>query len=267
MSKPLVTVITSTTGNPLLSRCVDSVCKQTHPFIQHLLIIDGPDRRDNVTKQFIGPLEEDVIERDTTTSRWEGVAPVKRNYRRNVIQLPYATGKDRYNGHRNLAAGIYVAQGDYVCFLDDDNSMEPTHIEDCLGVIEAGNQWAFSLRNIVDKDHKFLCKDNCESLGLWPSVCGPNDYFVDMNCYFLPKGVALSISPLMHRRFREPGQMEVDRAMVWGLRQFGAKYDTTGKYTINYAVANSQHSVTADFFMKGNEIMNQHYQGKYPWVK
>ena len=43
------------------------------------------------------------------------------------------------------------------------------------------------MRNIVDGEHRFLCRDDCESLGKWPSVLHPEDLFIDVNCYFLPK--------------------------------------------------------------------------------
>jgi glycosyltransferase involved in cell wall biosynthesis len=245
---PLVTVITSTTANPLLDKVLRSVQSQTHKKIHHLLMVDGPQHHIKVT---------------------DSVSQVKQDFPNaniDVVYLPYATGTERFNGHRNLAAGVYLAKGDYICFLDDDNTMDPTHIEDCWKVTnENGNNWSYSLRKIVDKQHNFLCNDDCESLGKWASIINPNDYFIDMNCYFLPKNIALTITPVMHRKFREPGQVEVDRAMIGALKQIGTKFDTTGKYTINYAVGGSALSVAPEFFVRGNALFANEYPNGFPW--
>lgn len=247
---PLVTVITSTTANPLLEKVLRSVQAQTHKKIQHLLIVDGTEHHIKVTQTV------SLVKKDFPDAQID------------VVYLPYPTGRDRFNGHRNLAAGVYLAKGDFVCFLDDDNTMDPTHIEDCWKTInENGNNWVYSLRKIVDKQHNFLCNDDCESLGNWHSVLSPNDFFVDMNCYFLPKHLALMITPVMHRKFREPGQMEVDRAMIAALKSVNTSFRTTGKYTINYAVGGSALSVAPEFFVQGNQKMAEKYPDGFPWRK
>jgi len=242
-----VTVITSTVGSPLLKNCLQSVQNQTYSDIQHLLVVDGSPYHNMVLAAL--PDQPKEI---------------------SIVALPYSTGKDRYNGHRNLAAGVYLAKGDIVCFLDDDNTFTPDHIQSCFDRLKEfpwGMHWVYSFRNIIDQSGTFLCQDNCESLGEWPSILNPNDYFVDMNCYFLPKVLALAITPLMHRKFREPGQMEVDRAMKYGLDKVGSQCHSSHKYTVNYTVGNSALSVKADFFSRGNEAMLQKYNGKLPWVK
>ena len=53
--------------------------------------------------------------------------------------LPYSTGKDRFNGHRIYGAGTYLSKGDFLIFLDDDNSLEPNHVEECVKTIQRGN--------------------------------------------------------------------------------------------------------------------------------
>lgn len=241
-----VTVITATTGNPLLADCIESVAKQTHADIQHLVIVDGLER-------------EGAFNHITGSMQLDDLANVQ------ILTLPYSIGKDRWNGHRIYAAGTYIAEGDYVMFLDDDNAIEPNHIQECLEVISKGNQWAYSMRKIRNKNKEVLCLDDCESLGKWSSVLDPNDYFVDVNCYFLPRPVAVSITPVWFRKFREPGQMEIDRAIMHVLRQIAPKYDTTYGYTVRYTVGNSQHSVQADFFKRGNAEMLRRYGGKLPW--
>jgi len=244
-----VTVITATTGHPILPKCIESVAKQTHADVQHLLIVDGRERSEIVTEQLTG-LASDA---DHSLGSMD------------QVHLPYSIGKDRWNGHRIYAAGTYMAKGQYVMYLDQDNYIDPTHIADCLKVIESGNDWAYSLRKIVNKEGDYLCHDDCESLGKWPSILDPDDYFVDVNCYFLPIKLAVHASPIWFRKTREPGQLEVDRALCRFLRQIAPKYDSTYGYTVNYTAGSSDNSVQKEFFITGNAAMLKARDGILPW--
>lgn len=253
MTSPLVTVITATTGNPLLGDCLRSVKSQTYDNIQHLVVIDGPDR---------AAAAYNIIDTGNFISE------DKPGYRIDVLEMPYSIGKDRWNGHRIYGSGSYIADGDFVMFLDDDNYIDPDHIKKCMETLTSNElQWTYSLRKIVDKDRNFLCNDDCESLGRWASVLHTQDYFVDVNCYFLPRGLAVQISPVWFRKFREPGQMEVDRALFRVLNQIAPKFDTTYEYSVNYTVGNTENSVQKEFFEHGNKDMFMRYDGKLPWVK
>jgi hypothetical protein len=252
MNTPLVTVVTATTGNPILSSCLSSVKAQSYPNIQHLVMVDGPERSADAYAR----IEESEVMINT-----------KEGYRFDVIDLPYSIGCDRWNGHRIYGSGSYIADGNFIMFLDDDNTLDPDHVQSCIDVINAGNQWSYSLRNIVNKNQEFLAQDNCESLGKWASILHPEDLFIDVNCYFLPRNLAVTISPVWFRKFREPGQPEIDRVISRVLRQLAPKYDTTYNYTVNYTVGNSQYSVQADFFERGNAEMLKRYNGVLPWKK
>ena len=93
--KPMVTVITPTTGAPYLKQALESVKSQTYENIQHLVVVDGNHPKAHVMLQEYPDVD--------------------------VIELPYPTGTDRYNGHRIYGAATYLCRGDYVCFLDEDN--------------------------------------------------------------------------------------------------------------------------------------------------
>jgi len=244
-----VTVITATVGNPLLGKCIRSVMNQTHKDVQHLLVVDGPDH----TKKVDDEIKHLAINGNHNLSHLD------------VLWMPYSIGKDRWNGHRIYAAGAFQAEGEFVIWLDDDNSLEPTHIEDCLKVIQAGNDWAYSFRNIVDKDHKFIEQDNCESLGKWASVLGENDFFIDVNCYFVPTRLAIHLGPAWYRKFREPNMPEVDRVLAHTLMNNNLKFDTTYNYTVNYTVGNTPNSVQPEFFEKGNAEMRRRFPDGLPW--
>ncbi|MDM0047162.1 glycosyltransferase family A protein [Variovorax dokdonensis] len=247
---PLVTVVTACGGNPLLERCVASVAAQTWPRVQHLLMADGPGRHQMV--------------RETLARAPTGL---ESGHRRELIELPYAVGVDRWAGHRIYGAGTFLGDGDYFAFLDDDNAYLPEHIADCMAVIESGRPWTYALRNIVDEQHRFICRDECESLGRWPSVLDEQDYMIDVNCYFLPRRLALQIAPLWFRRYREPGQMEIDRVICRALLSIAPEVDGTYRHTVNYRVGNSPLSVRPDFFIQGNARMLARYAGKLPWAR
>ena len=246
-----VSVITPTTGNQFLKECIESVRNQTYTNIEHIVVVDGK-------------------------SRWEQTEPIllKASFPREesssdrLLVLPYPTGTDRYNGHRVYGGTTYFADGDYHLWLDDDNVLEPDHIEKLVKLVQEKNlDWAYSLRKIIDKDGNVLCLDDCESLGMWASILHPQDFFVDVNCYFVKKQVAVQITPVWYRKFREPGQMEIDRAIAAVLMHPNnkLKFDSTRDYTVRYRVGNTGLSVQAEFFLKGNEAMLQRHNGKLPW--
>lgn len=246
---PKVTVVTATTGRPELLRCIKSVHEQSYPNIQHLVVADGEVSSD---------LTQDLLFASC--------------YDVDLINLPVSIGKDRWNGHRIYGAGTYIADGDFVIYLDDDNTLDPDHIQRCYEVYANHftgrvSSWVYSLRKIVDISGNYLCNDDCESLGNWPSVININDFFIDVNCYFLPKLMAVQISPIWYRKFREPGQPEVDRVLCQVLRSIGTGI-CTGEYSVNYAVAsNAALSVKPEFFIQGNAEMLRRYNGSLPWKK
>jgi hypothetical protein len=253
-----VTVITASTGRESIINCIESVAKQTGPSvakIQHLIFADGPES----SKKLFQHIPYDMISGRDKYSLYKDVE---------LIELPFSVGQDRWNGHRMYAAGTYLADGEYVMFLDDDNTIDEYHINDCLEAIHKNQTgWAYSLRKIVDKNGVILCNDDCESLGPdYPTVINANDRLVDVNCYFIQKKLAVYVSPIWHRKAREPGVPEVDRALVHVLNQ-ATKGVGTGKYTVNYTVDSTNLSVSGEFFARGNEIMQQRYPNGFPWRK
>ena len=83
---PLVTVVTPTTGNTCVLRAIKSVADQSYKNVQHLIVIDKPDAPAEI-KSAIRQCDVDVIE------------------------LPYATGKDRFLGHRIIGASAFLGRG------------------------------------------------------------------------------------------------------------------------------------------------------------
>lgn len=242
-----VSVITATIGKPQLAKCIESIRKQTYKNVEHIVVLDGNEHwvaADQVLKQCSFP----------------------NGTNEHLIILPFSTGKNRYNGHRIYGACTYLANGDYLIWLDDDNSLEENHVESLVKLVQKNNlDWAYSFRKIVDDEDNVICDDDCENLGQWKSVL--NDYFVDVNCFFVNKNLALSISPIWYRQAREPGVVEVDRALSACLmhEQNKLKFDASKKYTVRYRVGSTGISVKKEFFLEGNKKINQIYNGKLPW--
>jgi glycosyltransferase involved in cell wall biosynthesis len=238
LTNPLVTIVTATTCTDYLKQNINSVINQTYDNIQHLIVVDG---------RHLDKLNYDIAS--------------------DVIVLPYATGTEQYNGHRIYGAATYLAKGDYIMYLDEDNWLEPNHVESLVNILkDKPNAYACSLRKITDMDGDFICNDDCESLGNWESVI--NDFFVDVNCFFLPKKLALQLTPIWYRRARHPeDQPEVDRALTNVLRYNTIQCLVSGEYTVNYRAGNRADSVQARFFLNGNKIMQEKYNGEFPWRK
>jgi glycosyltransferase involved in cell wall biosynthesis len=238
LTNPLVTIVTATTCTDYLKQNINSVINQTYDNIQHLIVVDG---------RHLDKLNYDIAS--------------------DVIVLPYATGTEQYNGHRIYGAATYLAKGDYIMYLDEDNWLEPNHVESLVNILKDNpNSYACSLRKITDMDGNFICNDDCESLGNWESVI--NDFFVDVNCFFLPKKLALQLTPIWYRRARHPeDQPEVDRALTSVLRYNTIQCLVSGEYTVNYRAGNRADSVQARFFLNGNKIMQEKYNGEFPWRK
>lgn len=248
MSKK-VTVITSTTGRDDLLNCISSVSRQTYRPIEHVVVFDGPEARQKFGWAIADPDQN-------------------ADYALNAVMLPKSIGKDRWNGHRIYMAGTAMADGEYVCFLDDDNTFAPNHVESLINVIEKEfRDWSYSFRRLIDGQGNHLGNDDCESLGKWPSVCHPQDYFIDVNCFMLPIKTAVQIIPHWYRKFREPGQMEVDRMLTYQLSRGWPNFDSNYQYTVDYKVAGGPLSVQPEFFERGNKSMLQRYNGKLPWHK
>ena len=248
-----VSIITPTVGKPHLKQCIESVRAQTYKNIEHIVVVDGEER-------------------------WAEAEPVllevgfPRGKQNNeyVHVLPYATGKDRFLGHRIYGAMTFVADGDYHMWLDDDNTFEPNHVESLVTLAtEKKLDWAFSFRKIVDLNGNYVCHDDCESLGMWPSILDERDFLIDVNCYLVKKHVALGVSPHWYRKYREPNQIDADRAIsaILTAKQNELKYDCTREYTVNYRVGNTGISVQADFFIEGNKHMMNKHKGELPWKK
>lgn len=226
-----VVIITPTIGSPHLMQCVDSVKNQTYPNIRHQIVIDGHEYCNKVS-----------------------------NHGNNSVVLSRNVGANNWYGHRVYAAFTYLVNEDYVIYLDEDNWLEPNHVESLINTITKNNiHWAYAFRNIVSKDGEFICKDNCESLGWWPSVSGYNH--IDTSSFCVKLDVAIACAGSWFNKWG------ADRQFYNALQKHTNKYAPSKEYSLNYRLDGNPGSPKKEFFINGNIAMRNFYSAydKLPW--
>lgn len=233
------TVIIPTTGSSDLEQALNSVLNQTYP-TKTYLVVDGLDNYSKV---------DDIISSMDLNSGC-GLS---------VCTLPNNVGANGFYGHRIYAAFTHLINTDYVLYLDQDCWFASNHVESCINTIKDNDlSWCYSLRNIYEQNGEFACRDDCESLGpKWPIMGYPH---VDTNCYCIDTKVATKIASFWH------GGWGQDRVFLNILSTF-TNYDCTGKYTVNYRMGGGTNAVTSDFFKNNNKVVEQKYNGEFPWQK
>lgn len=232
------TVIIPTTGSDTLKQCIESVLNQTYN-TEAYVVIDG--------EEFVGNID------------FEYFKEYVENGSLKFSILPENVGAGGYYGHRIYAAYTHLINSQYVLYLDQDCWIDPDHVKNLVDEIETnGNDWSYSLRKIVDKDGNYVCNDDCESLGKW-KPCTPYNH-IDTNCYCIKQEVAIKVCQIFH------GKWGQDRIFFQALNQHFQRYSCSGEYTLNYRLGGNEGSVTAEFFMENNKIVERTI-GEYPWRK
>ena len=237
-----VYVITPTVGSEHIDACIKSVRSQSYPNVKHIVVVDGP--FDSVADQ-LRKLSDDIL----------------------LVILPWNTGESGFLGGCIYSAVCQLIDTGYVIFLDDDNVLDRNHIELCIDFVKSYDlDWCYSLRKLIKRNGDYLCNDDCNSLGMWPSYDG-NYHHIDTNCYFLNHEIARKAAIQLRRKAYSNGELEGDRALAKYLIGTSHKFFCTGRYSINYRVKG--HSGYSDeevqaFYLKGNSHMKNIYS-KFPW--
>jgi glycosyltransferase involved in cell wall biosynthesis len=229
-----VAVVTPTIASEHLTKCIDSVDKQTYKDLTHYIFIDGCQYEPKAREILVG------------------------SSKTRMIELEENVGKGWY-GHRVYAACSFLVNADIICYLDEDNWFEPDHVQKMVDKINEGNDWVYSLRNIHDKEGKFLCEDNCESLGKWPVYFNPEVHHIDTSCFAVRRDVAVNIGHAWY------GQWGADRQFFNAIKKHYTKYSCTNENTVAYRLDGNPNSVTEEFFTKGNDLQKVKYNGEFPW--
>lgn len=234
-----VAVITCTIGRKELEKTIESVQTQTRG-AKHYVFVHGDEYKESS---------------DKVLSKYSGVIPV---------YLPHNTHQSDANGYGYGMAGVYalapyVVTEDVVCFLDDDNWYESTHIENTVGMLEERDLgWVYALRKLVDQHGNYLLDDNCESLGMHPNATG--HYLVDNSCFVVRAEYA--------KRYGYAWYVRVvsDRSFQRALMDAKLRCGTTGEHSVNYRIStDTPVSMPVAAFEANNKFMEQKYNGVFPW--
>ncbi len=241
-----VTIITPTIGSDYLPKNIDSVQMQNFSGkLTHLIVVDGAEKAD-------------IVEDKMSFAAFNN----KEGFRHliNKCVLPENVGGKGFYGHRVYAAFSFLINTDAVIFLDEDNWLEPSHVQDLVDALNSGPiEWAYSLRKIYDKEGNYLLDDNCESLGAHPAYTGVNH--VDTSAYIVRTESLVKVCGAWY------GKWGADRQFLSALAAAFPQAGATQKHTLCYRLDGNEGSVTKEFFEQGNKKMKERYPDSFPWVK
>jgi glycosyltransferase involved in cell wall biosynthesis len=232
-----VAVVTPTIGAETLAQCIESVQNQTYENLTHYIFLDGQECYEKVHHVLYDKSGKRTIK---------------------TIELQENVGKEWY-GHRVYSACSFLVNADVICYLDEDNWYEPNHVEKLVEVLKEGNDWAYSLRKIYDKEGSYICNDDCESLGKWPVYFNDSVFHIDTSSFAVKRDVAVAIGHSWY------GKWGADRQFFFNLKKYFTKFECSNDYTLCYRLDGNENSVNKEFFQKGNEINVQKYGQKFPW--
>jgi glycosyltransferase involved in cell wall biosynthesis len=128
MTAPLVSVCTPTWARHglLLERCVVSVQAQAHGNVEHIIVSDGPD--ENLRDHF---------------ARWK---PPRHPVRFTELGVHHP---DPNFGHYARRRAVELAAGEYIAYLDDDDSYRPGHCALMAAALDADPAAGFAVSRML----------------------------------------------------------------------------------------------------------------------
>jgi glycosyltransferase involved in cell wall biosynthesis len=249
-----VTVVTPTTGEPELARCLRSVQEQTYRRVKHLVVVDGR--------------EHARIVSDVVLQFRDGDRQV------DTLLVPENTGRGGFWGHRIYAACALLTNSDILMNLDSDNWYEREHVALCVSnMAKNGTDWTYSLRRVRGGDGTQLVEDDGDSLGAWPryvtllpgTVLSAAEnrfnavypHLVDTSCYAIRAPLYVQTAPMWYFGYGADCIVA-----TWLVRNHAVA--TTGRATVNYSLT-SRKSPPIEWFIDGNRMMADVYGGVFPW--
>ncbi len=244
MNNPLVSVVVPVYKNPeWVQNALDSLVKQSYPNLEILVVNDGsPDGCDLVAEEFC-----------------------KEDQRIRVFH--------RENGGvsaaRNLA--LEEASGEYVTFLDSDDTLESDHIETMVHTAIKENADIVSNRMYFyfnDTEHREIyCSDSIQVLTSAEAVRMMHSEDEAFNGYLMNK--LFSIGVIRSVRFDPDIAIHEDMLFLWQAILHSEKIVSQGKYTYHYlmhptSAINSSYSPRYDTALVAAEEMLSLMQTHFP---
>jgi hypothetical protein len=251
MTKIDTAVVTSTIGRPLLEETIHSVITQTRS-AKHYVFVHGKEFWDKSTAILdkYPQVEAVYLPNNNGGNGYGGPAVWEESY-----QL--------YNGYGMapvFALAPFVVSEKYICYLDDDNWFEPTHVESTVGLIEKYDlDWAYSLRNIVSAEGDFICVDDCESLG----------YFVNPDGFQVVDNSCMVVVTEVARKYGNQWYYPIvsDRMFLKALLKAKLAGGCTGKATSNYRMSPDGSGVMSIEAFKQNNNYQIDQNIEFNWRK
>lgn len=233
-----VAIIIPTTGAPLVRPCIESALRQTHPGVKVVIVVDGPEFAD-------------AFRASTAGLDLSGCQ---------LCVLPANVGRNGFYGHRVYAAFSHLVDADFICYLDQDNWLEPEHVATLVESVEQhGWDWAYSLRKVMSNDGRFLMHDESQSVGPWGKT--GTHQLVDTNCYCLRAAVAHRVASAWH------GGWGQDRVFYASVSSAFPNFGTSGRYTLNYRTRDDMQAKVLALLERENAAMHQRHPAGLPWVR
>ncbi len=235
---PSIGILTPTIGTKFLENNIISVQNQNYVNIKHYIVIDGREYYEKVMK---------------IVNKYIHKMPIK------VYVLEENTGLNGWNGHRIYGAYPFLMNTDFVTYLDEDNTLKPNFVSIMVKSIcedpKNIRDYAYCLRNIMDKNGEIVGKDLCESLGHNKNYLNQN--FIDTNCYILKRNIAIEISSFW---YKDGPKYTQDRVVFNELFKNYKNYNYVPFYLVNYMIGNTSRSPKLEFFKHNNlKLINKTY--------
>lgn len=130
MDKLVSVIIPTYKGQSTLRRAIKSIAAQTYKNVEIIVVDDN------------SPDSEARRETEAVISKIQ------------LKQLKYVKHEKNKNGAAARNTGISSAQGEYICFLDDDDVYLPTRIEKSVAVLERNANVGMVFCDVVHVQHK-----------------------------------------------------------------------------------------------------------------
>ena len=214
MTKPLISVITPTTGKNSLFKLIESLTGQSVAF-RHILLWDYK-REDS----FLFPHPRTFNINNPYMFNAENRYSV-------VVKSSFVQGQACGSALR--AVGLMLADTEYVTFADDDVWFEDEHLENMLKIIQTNDSnWAYCRRKIWSSAKDYIGIDNFESVGDSMDRKVPYE-MADNNCMVFKRRFGTSGAVL----YRETKDYNDDRLFYGFLKKHAGLPSKTNDATVN----------------------------------
>jgi len=218
MSKPLITIITPTTGRDSLDFLIDSI-KNQNISVKHILLWN--DKREG---RFLFPSLQNINPVLTQALPPSSLEVEQENYTSTCV---VTKGNLKTSSLKSI--GLMMADTDIVTFADDNVMWEQNHLELMLSLMRPSN-WAYCRRKIWSKlpnrDFEYLGVDEFESMG---DEAKTEYKTIDNNCLLFNRRLGTSASVI----YRETKEGNDDKLMYEFLKKHGGNFAKTLQATVN----------------------------------